>query len=493
MMRVLAVSLGLVAALLIAGSDNASGAELLVNGGFEEGAVGWGINSGDYGQLEIVNFPKHDGQSAARLTGSQLQAHSLSQWVQVQGGQSYRFNGWVLLDDPAVNQIHLEVTWWEAGGSIVGSSSSPAPLTGIDGQYRFLDTGAIVSPQAARSARVAALVRTTGAFTIYLDDFTFDGPPPPTPAPTPEATLTTTPPPTPGATPSPPAVATASPGPTPPGTSAPTPVASPTPEPELVVFPELVNGGFEQLREDGTPYGWRKLGGEMSTTADVRSEGVRALVLKSSTSSTKWVYQTVAVAGGGYYEASGQTAPGSGVDAVFIRISWYAIADGSGLSIHQVDSPAASSEVGFRPISTGAVRAPADARSAKVRLMLRPASDALATAYFDAVSFAQAAAPLAVTGSRAEVRSPSAREQRAFTVVTNPGESEAAALSAVATPILLVNVKPPEAAESPDTRASVAGNREWPIVLATAMPTAMLALAFVYELRRRRRLPAQGE
>jgi len=485
--RVLTAALGLVAALLIAGRHDASGAELLVNGGFEQGAVGWAINSGDYGQLDIVNAPVYDGQSAARLTGSQLQTHSLSQWVQVQGGQSYRFNGWALLNDPAVDQIYLEITWWEAGGSIVGRETGPAQLTGIDGQYRFLDTGPIVSPGAARSARVAALVRTTGAFTAYLDDFRFEGPPPPTATSTPEATLNAKPSPAPSATPIP------EPTPAPALTPSPTPAPPRTPVPEPLVFPQLVNGGFEHLRVDGTPYGWRKHGGEMSTTVDRWVDGSRSLTLKSSTTSTKWAYQTVAVTGGAYYEASAQALPGAGIDAVFIRISWYTSADGSGSSIDQEDSAAALGGGGFRSISSGVVQVPQDARSAMVRLMLRPTSEALATAYFDLVTFAQTSAPLVGAGGGAEAYRPSAREQPASVVGVNTGKNGAAALGAVATPRRLANVKPRDVAESSDVRISGDGRHTWAVVLATTVPLAALALTGGYELWRPRRRAGQGE
>lgn len=481
MIRISTTILGLTA-LLVAGSHNASGAELLVNGGFQQGAVGWAINSGDYGQLDIVNFPVYDGQSAARMTGSQLQAHSLSQWVQVQGGQGYRFNGWALLNDPAVDQIYLEVTWWEAGGSIVGSSFSPAPLTGVDGQYRFLDTGPIVSPEAARSARVAALVRTTGAFTVYLDDFTFDGPvPSPTPVATPDPTSSPTPT-TPAPTLTPRAEATPSP------TLAPSPAMT-----EPLVFPQLVNGGFEQPRVDGTPYGWRKHGGEMSTTGDRWVDGSRSLMLKSSTTSTKWAYQTVAVTGGAYYEASALALPGAGIDAVFIRISWYSSADGSGSSIDQGDSGAVRGGVGFHPISSGVVQAPRDARNAMVRLMLRPTSEALATAYFDVVTFAQTAAPLVGAAGNADNPSTLSAQHPASVAGVNSRESGATALGAIATPVRLANVKPPDVAEAPDARGNGEGGQVWVIALATTVPLAALAFTGGCELWRRRRLEDQGE
>ena len=50
---------------------------------------------------------------------------------------------------------------------------------------------------------------------------------------------------------------------------------------EPTLFPALVNGGFEDVREDGTPYGWRKIGGEVSASAEIPG-AVRLVQLPSS-------------------------------------------------------------------------------------------------------------------------------------------------------------------------------------------------------------------
>ncbi|GIW18661.1 MAG: hypothetical protein KatS3mg064_1818 [Tepidiforma sp.] len=87
---------------------------------------------------------------------------------------------------------------------------------------------------------------------------------------------------------------------------------------------------------------------------------------------------------GQWYEARAW-ASASGGEA-FLRITWYASADGSGSGADQADGEPVSG--GWAPLAAGPFRAPVDARSARVRLMLRPSGTATACfddAWFDAV------------------------------------------------------------------------------------------------------------
>ncbi len=472
MFRASIAALGLTAALLLlAGWRGATGYELLANGGFESGADGWTTTAG---QLDAVGSPVHGGSQAGRFSGAgQPSSKEVYQWIDIQPGQTYSFTGWALLNDVNAQAMYLQISWFDGDGALVEIWTPILQLTGADPAFRSLPTGPATSPLAARSARVGVRVLTNGDFTVYLDDFSFQGPaptpeptpsPPATPEPTPETTPTATPTMTPTATPtvtptatptvtptatptatlSPPRTFTPTPTPTvtptatptitPTATPAvtpsptptftptatptatPTPVATPTPAPpptvtpspvatpmltatpveEPNVFPQLVNGGFEQTRGDGTPYGWRKAGGAIGTSLSYHAEGYRALALTSESTSTKWAYQAVAVQGGAYYEASALALKsGANAKAVFLRVSWYETGDASGEATGYADSTAvieAGSPI-FRPLTTGPVQAPPEARSAKVRLMLRPASDAEATAYFDSVAFGQVSPP----------------------------------------------------------------------------------------------------
>jgi len=158
----------------------------------------------------------------------------------------------------------------------------------------------------------------------------------------------------------------------------------------------LVNGGFEEAEDDGKPVGWRKYGGELSRSSAAKWEGQFAAAFTSRTTSTKWAFQTVTVEGGGAYVLSGYALKNdANVEAAYLRLSWYASPDGSGKAIDSVDSTTRLTDHSprFRFLTSGPVVAPAEAASAKVRLMLDPRSEAEGTVYFDAISFGETAMP----------------------------------------------------------------------------------------------------
>ena len=127
----------------------------------------------------------------------------------------------------------------------------------------------------------------------------------------------------------------------------------------------------------------------MSASTEQRTEGARGLALVSETASTKWAYETVSAQPGGYYEGSVQALAGPGAESAFLRLSWYASADGGGQAIASIDSLdlVQSTAQAFRRLTTGPVQAPAGANSVKLRLMLRAASAEPAAAYFDNAQF----------------------------------------------------------------------------------------------------------
>jgi hypothetical protein len=362
--------------LLLLVSAPVRGAELLVNGGFESGTDGWSAN---FGVLDDVSSPVRSGSQAARLTSSALQSHEVSQSVGVAPGETYSFGGWVRADSPNLERAFLRISWFSSDGSLVSTEDSPW-LTTPAGFYQWLHIGPVTSPSVAVRARVGIRAQGKGAFTLNLDDFSFAGAPQPavTPAPpTPIPSGTATPKPTSAATPK------ATPRATPNPPSTPTPTGSVEP----AVFDRLTNGGFEILRSDGTPYAWREFGAELSTAASPRSQGDRALALASGSASTKWAYQTVAVTGGAWYEANVDALAG-GAQEAFLRLSWYESDDASGSAIGSVDSLASAGRgvSDFTRLSTGPVQAPAEAQTVRVRLMVRPGSEASTVTYFDSAS-----------------------------------------------------------------------------------------------------------
>jgi len=447
--------------------------ELLSNGGFEGGIAGWSTNAG---QLEPVSSPLHGGSQAARFSGSgQPTTQFAYQVVNVQPASTYELSGWVAA--PAgVSRAFLRVSWFDAAGSLVLSADSPW-LAQLDGTFLPMTTGAMVSPLAAQQARVSLLIQADSPFAVHLDDFAFSGPsylPPPTTPPTePTPPPKVTPPPTlapPGRTPGPLPTPTRTPRP---GS---TPKASnPPPGPaEPDSFPQLINGGFEQLRSDGTPYAWHKQGGEISTSTGQRTEGTRGLALTSDTASTKWAYETVTAQPGAYYEASVNTMAGPGSESAFLRLSWYASADGSGQAIASIDSldAAKATDGEFRRPSTGPVQAPAEANSLKLRLMLRPASGEPAAAYFDDAQFGSTQPAPGETVRVAGRILASGNEDASLAEVGAPdGLAPGRPTSAN-----LANVKPSRPGADTAAASSGHGREDWAILLAIAISLIAIAL-----------------
>ena len=381
---------------LLLQAPSARGDELLVNGGFEDGIAPWTAVGG--GELDSVGQPTHEGQFAACVTATGRGVKRISQLIPVAGGGEYEFAGWVLKDDPRIRRVYLTIEWCKSDQGVLDCSEDvDASLHWIEGDseaYQPITTGPVIGRIAADSARLRIVIEPVSTdppegFTVYLDGFSFTGPPAPTPTSTPSLTPppTQTPPPT--VSPSPTAVPTATQVPTPkPSPASPSPTATSRAATPLPVA-GLVNGGFEEADGEGKPLGWWKYGGELSRSSVARRDGQYAAAFTSRTTSTKWAFQTVAVEGGEAYVLSGYALKNDvNVGAAYLRLSWYASPDGSGKAIDSVDSTTRLTDdsLSFRLLSTGAVVAPAEAASAKVRLMLDPLSEAEGTVYFDDVS-----------------------------------------------------------------------------------------------------------
>jgi hypothetical protein len=489
-MRIFFVALALTVAFIATGSPSAHAGGLLINSGFEDGPSGWLLNAGELG---TATSPVQSGTYSGHFTGTgQPTTQFVYQWVGVRPDEDYAASGWVAASG-AVTRVFLRVSWYDSRGQhLIDWDSNWLPQ--LDGAFYRLTTDTHLSLSAAHSARVSAVVQADSSFVIHLDDFEFLGPAagsstpaPPTPVPT---VVTPTPDPLP--------VPTATPRSTPARTPTPRPTRSPspgtaTPAEEPSAFPSLVNGGFEQLRPDGTPYGWHKQGGEVSSS-DLGSEGVRSLALTSQTSSTKWAYQTIAVSGGASYRGSVDARASGAAEAVFLRISWYSSSDASGPALTSDDSPEAalSGNDPLQRLTTGPIEAPPEAKSAKFRLMLRPASSQQAIGHFDAASF-EATQP----GRESLVRD---------AVGAGGGQRGRAALPAIKqataaeqTPILsqargrLANVKPP-ATPQPTIPQAVGGNgHEWAILLAVGVAVVAVAIGASHELWQRRKKSSGDE
>ncbi|MEX1103063.1 MAG: lamin tail domain-containing protein, partial [Dehalococcoidia bacterium] len=136
---------------------------------------------------------------------------------------------------------------------------------------------------------------------------------------------------------------------------------------------------------------WAKFGGEVARDPG-SYRGSYAASLVSTTDSTKWLTQLVEVQPGHWYQAKGYARLASGGGELFLRLSWYALKNGEGSAIGNDDSPA-SGAASWALLDTGAVQAPANAYSVRVRLMLRPAGPV--TALFDDASLVPTTEPAA--------------------------------------------------------------------------------------------------
>ena len=399
------------------------------------------------------------------------------QVAEVAPGQVYRLDACFTVTAPGLQFIVVCASSGTANQNGYGSSSlvedSPAD-PGLVGSQQCLSLAGADAPCAARSARFGVIaVEDTTAVTVSSLQFAAD------PAATPVACPTPTPVATPTATPTSRATPAPSPTPRPPPASTPTPGAAAEP----AVFPSLVNGGFEELRGDGTPYGWHKVGGEMAATSAVHSEGGRAAALTSRTGSTKWLFQTVGVRGGSHYRLRAMALKDdAAVREALLRVSWYASSDGSGGQLSTADSqPLTADSPRFVALDTGAVQAPSEARSARVRLLLRPLSGSAATVYFDDVSFQETddAVRRGRSGGERSVEPAAQARPRSPGVASTRQE----VAGRRAGPSALANVREPRVEDAP---AAAGGGRPlWPVLLALGVPAAGLALTAAHARRSR--------
>jgi hypothetical protein len=420
----------------------------LTNGGFEEdgsdGApLAWRKIGGT---IKSVSSPVRSGSRALALTSGTTATKWAYQTVRVEGGDFYQASAFARYTDADVKAVFIRVSWYESAdgsGQALSSVDSETLLEAASPAFRHLTTRAVEAPANANSARIRLMLRPQSAAqaVAYFDDVAF---------------AKTSPPPLQQAVNS-------------------APDSAPSAEPRQ--FQALTNGSFEDVREDGTPYAWRKAGGEIAATDTAHVDGYLALQFVSRTKSTKWAYQVVTVEAGRTYEFTAFSAVGAGTPQTFLRASWYASADGTGSLITSQDSPETSSATAaFQHLSTGAIQAPADAQSVKLRLMLRPASAATAVAYFDSLSFAKVPAAPGASG-------PPSTDDREL------GSAPPMVAGAIAAAPQIANVTPVPAQVT--TKAAEGDNTLLFFLGSLAVPLAGLTVIGALELSRRRKTMGQ--
>lgn len=407
-----------------------------IDSGFEATPTyGW---AGATGATVVVDSggPVHAGSGAARLTASDSGKITWTSqyWLTAtEPGAEHTLIGWVYDDDPGISNVRLVLEFLDGDGSWLFTEAGPS---GIDqSAYQRLVSGPVVAPPGTAWARVGIEAdASAGGALLHLDAFTLErGAAPPTPTPTPEPPAP--PPPTPTPTPEP--APSAPPAPPPP---------TPTPAPPSV-FDALVNGGFEAVPP---LFGWSNVGGAASQSGGYGGSGQVALLTSQSTA-TKWLTQTVRVTPGGWYRAGASLRPLAGAESAWVRVAWYAAADGSGRQLSYADSELATGlPSAMVATSTGAMSAPAEAHSARVRLMLRPVGSGTAALAMDSVTFEPTTAPpptapATVLPTATATPTPSPTPSPTPTPTPTPPPTASPSPAPPATPLVVVSAAPPVA------------------------------------------------
>jgi hypothetical protein len=381
----LATLAALLLAVLLAAGRQATAEQLLTNGDFSQGSSGWTPQSLGFD----TDCDGHTANPAARLylDGSD-EGRLESAAIPIEPGATYEASGYARFaagaePSPKLRLILVFYRELEGRGELEPEVlSALLPVDATD--YTFITTGPQAAPDGARSARLLVTLGATGVASACVDDLSLEGPrPSPTKTPTPTT-------PTPSPTPTLPPTSTV--GPTATATEVPMPSGS------------ILNGGFEEGVED-IPAAWQKFGGFLSRSGAFPRSGSFAGVFSSSTDSTKWVYQSVSVEPGRSYAFHGFVLKNGPADSIVVlRISWYSSPDASGSSVASSDSPESlsGSDASFRYLSTGSVTAPGEARSARARIVLVPASAAPETIYLDDFALEETAPPTPASGGESQ-------------------------------------------------------------------------------------------
>jgi hypothetical protein len=368
----------------------AAAAQLLLNGGFEEGAAGW---SG--AGLSTSGCPARSGAVALKMAPSGGLPLTATQQIPTAALGAYALTGFARLGSGGPASLQAGLVWLDSQGASIHEDSATLSLS--TSYQAFTVTSSSAPPDAAA---LMVRLRAQGSGVACIDDVGLEGPPAATATPSPTFTPSPAPTETSSRTPTtPPATRTPRP-PTatrvPSSTRAPAATKAATAgnaasSGRTAASPAggaLANGGFE----DGLSP-WQKFGGELVLASSPVHGGSSAGSLVSATASTKWAYQVVTVDGGGIYLFDGYLLADSGVSEAYLRISWYASADGSGTALSNTDSTEGitGGADAFAYLTTEGVEAPLSARSARARVMLAPAGNARAVLYMDDLSFGPSA------------------------------------------------------------------------------------------------------
>jgi hypothetical protein len=419
--------------------DDPNAAELLQNGGFEDGTLPW-IAAPGTAIAAAADVLDNDQAGAITIAAS---PGLVVQNVKLLPGSEYRLTGSYRSGSVPTARVRFRLRAELPDAPPFTASTDD--LVDPDGSaWRDAEIISAPVPCEAISLQVQIVVTGMAGDVMFVDDLSLQplGVAMPCPTETPTITPTATPTATGTATTTPPAAATATDTPSRTATATATGTRTPTSTPGATTATStplapppgelLVNGGFEAGLA-----GWDNVGGTLGAVdAPVRSGGL-AGALFSNTTSTKWAYQIVAVAPTGWYQFDAYVLHNDAwVEGALLRISWYTSGDGSGSAFTSIDSALELAEPapGFRLLSTGPVQAPPGVHSARARILLRPVGAIGATIYIDDASFHAATPPPAPTSTATTTPSPTRTPAatRTSTVTRTPSATPTPAENTIA-------------------------------------------------------------
>lgn len=167
--------------LVLAASTALESANLLTNGGFEDGTEGWTASS--VATFVTVTDPVSSGNWAASLYKSGTIGEIwIRQDVSVLPSAAYTLTGWIYDDDAKYDQVCLRIRW--RASDWLGAVQDC--LEGDYDFYRAITLPSVIAPPDAVTARIMAVADISTASPqepVYFDDLSFTSNIPPTPTP----------------------------------------------------------------------------------------------------------------------------------------------------------------------------------------------------------------------------------------------------------------------------------------------------------------------
>lgn len=147
----------------------------------------------------------------------------------------------------------------------------------------------------------------------------------------------------------------------------------------------LQNPGFEQ----GT-LGWNKWGsGSLEITSESRSGNWAGKFSISGTTTATFVYQVIPVAAGQSYRFLGFAKLTDGNGDIYLKVSFYSSADGSGSELSNVTSGKVANPSEYSSLAIDSFEVPSGANSVKAKVYLDPQAESKTVAYLDDFNFEQ--------------------------------------------------------------------------------------------------------